>query len=260
MAVEVFNRYESKYLLDERQLSGFQSRLAEYMEPDSFNREQPTYPVANLYYDTPDSLLIRTSLQKPVYKEKLRLRAYAQPAPFSQTYVEIKKKVAGLVNKRRSPITLEGAYAFLHSGRLPQNTDGMNRQVLQEIACMLQRLPLQPMMYLSYERRAYFGIGREDVRISFDTNLRARGDDLRLELGSYGEPLLPDGTWLMEVKVARSMPVWLARLLSDHALCPISYSKYGAAYKSQLERRCAAIVCACKRVAAPAARQPVESL
>lgn len=235
MAIEVFNRHENKYMLDANTFEKLQQRLVGYMELDAYNKQHETYTITNLYYDTPDNHLIRTSLQKPKYKEKLRLRAYGVPDPDAKVYVEIKKKVAGLVNKRRSALKLEEAYAFLETGVLPTEQPGQNRQVLREIEYILETYDLRPALYLAYDRRAYFGIGQHDLRVSFDTGIRTRRYDLALEAGDYGTPLLQEDQWLMEIKAARSIPVWLCKLLSEYRIYPTSFSKYGTEYRQSLE-------------------------
>lgn len=234
MAIEVFNRYENKYMLDTDTFEALQSRLAEHMRLDAHNRERGTYSITNLYYDTPDNHLIRTSLQKPKYKEKLRMRAYGTPEPGAKVYVELKKKCSGLVNKRRSALTLEDAYAFLASGVLPKEQPYQNRQVLREIDYLLKTHPLGPAVYLAYDRLAYFGVDQPDLRISFDRNIRTRRYDLALEAGDHGAPLLEDDRWLMEIKVANSIPFWLCRLLSEYQIYPTSFSKYGTEYQKTL--------------------------
>jgi len=236
MAIEVFNRYENKYMLEANTFEKLQNRLSEYMKLDAYNENKETYSITNLYYDTPDNYLIRTSLQKPKYKEKLRLRAYGVPYSGGKVYVEIKKKVAGLVNKRRSTLKLEEAYAFLESGELPVEQPYQNRQVLREINYILQTHELYPALYLSYDRRAYFGIEQSDLRVSFDCNIRTRRHDLALEYGSYGNMLLDRDCWLMEIKAAQSIPLWLCKLLSEYQIYPTSFSKYGSEYSQMLER------------------------
>ncbi len=235
MAIEVFNRYENKYLLDEDTFSRLSRRLTDYMEVDPYNRDAPTYPIASLYYDTADHYLVRTSLGRPGYKEKLRVRAYGVPEADGEVYVEIKKKVKGLTNKRRSAMPLPEAYAFLKRGTVAALTPAMNGQVLREIRAMLARYPLQPSLYIAYDRRAYFGIGAHDLRVSFDRDIRFRQTDLCLEAGDFGSPLIRPDQWLMEVKAAQSVPVWLSRLLSDCRVFPISFSKVGRAYYRTLE-------------------------
>ncbi|MGI6546431.1 MAG: polyphosphate polymerase domain-containing protein [Fastidiosipilaceae bacterium] len=235
MAIEVFNRFEKKYMLGDNTFGKLQNRLSEYMRPDDHNGDKDTYTITNLYYDTPDNHLIRTSLEKPKYKEKLRLRAYGTSNSDAQVYVEIKKKVAGLVNKRRSTIELQEAYAFLHSGIMPEERPWQNRQVLREISYILRTHELHPALYLTYERRAYVGIDQPDLRVSFDRDIRTRRHDLALEAGDHGSPLLEKGRWIMEIKVAKNIPLWLCGLLSEYRIYPITFSKYGTEYMKTLE-------------------------
>jgi SPX domain protein involved in polyphosphate accumulation len=234
MAIEVFNRYENKYRMDEGVCEKLQQRLADYMEPDKHNNLHGAYAICNLYYDTPDSHLIRNSLAKPVYKEKLRVRSYGTPERDGKVYVEIKKKFRGLVNKRRSALPLDEAYRFLATGVIPEIREGMNPQVLSEIQYFLAQHELSPQVFLAYERLAFFGTGEHDLRVSFDTKITTRRTDLHLESGIYGKKLLPDGQWLMEVKTVESIPLWLCRILSEYQIYPISFSKYGTEYKQSL--------------------------
>ncbi len=234
MAIEIFNRYENKYQISEDVFFKLHDRLSGVMQTDDYNKKQFTYPICNIYYDSADSYLIRHSISKPIYKEKLRLRSYGTPAEGSTVYVEIKKKFRGLTNKRRSGLKLNEAYTFLSTGDLPIHRPYMNAQVLREIQYMLSGRALRPAVYLSYERRAFFGDASEDLRISFDTNILSRREDLRLESGVYGENLLPGGVWLMEIKTARAIPLWLTRLLSEYRIYPHSFSKYGAEYKASI--------------------------
>jgi hypothetical protein len=248
VAIEIFNRYENKYILDAETCVQIQDRLLPCMQPDSYNKQQETYSITNLYYDTIDSSLIRTSLSKPKYREKLRIRSYGVPRGDSKVFVEIKKKFNGLVNKRRCGLKLDEAYRFLESGNIPAPEPYMNVQVLREIACMLKRSILKPVLYISCDRRAWFGIGQPDLRVSFDTNIRTRRRDLRLESGIFGEQLAggepraspvkaDESLWLMDIKVERVIPLWLCRLLSEYRIYPVSFSKYGTEYTRMLTRR-----------------------
>ncbi|MFB9276689.1 polyphosphate polymerase domain-containing protein [Cohnella cellulosilytica] len=234
MAIEVFNRYENKYLMDTKAFYGIYNRLMEYMELDAYNRNDRFYSISNLYYDTDRHTLIRDSLSKPKYREKLRIRAYGVPESDAKVYVELKKKVFGLVNKRRSAMRLDEAYGFIRTGRPPACREGMNKQVVAEIEYFLSRYELRPMTYLAYDRIAMFCKGNRDLRITFDTNIRSRRRDLKLESGDYGEQLLDKGQWLMEVKAEKTVPVWLAKLLSELGMYRTSFSKYGNEYKKSI--------------------------
>lgn len=234
MATEVFNRYEHKYMLNGYQYSRIIALLDEHMEPDAYNINRAPYTIANIYYDTADDYLIRTSLESPPYKEKLRLRAYGVPKSDSNVYLEIKKKYKGIVNKRRTALKLGEAYRFTANGRLPKIKPYMNAQVAKEIEYFLKIYDLIPKLYLAYDRIAYFEKDNADLRISFDTNIRSRRYDLRLEHGDYGEKLLGDGVHLMEIKTSLAKPLWLTHALSELNIKRVSFSKYGTEYKNMI--------------------------
>jgi len=231
MAIEVFNRYEHKYLLDRGTYEKMLAVMDEHMELDVHNENHEPYTIANIYYDTNDDYLIRKSLSKPIYKEKLRLRAYGVPQMSDKVYLEVKKKYRGIVNKRRTTLKLKEAYAFTRTGEEPEIKDYMNKQVVDEIAYFLNTYDLSPKLYLAYDRIAYFEKGNPDLRISFDCNIRSRRYDVQLESGDYGEKLLSDNLYLMEIKTARAVPLWLTRALTEYGIKRRSFSKYGTEYK-----------------------------
>lgn len=204
------------------------------MEPDDYNRKHEFYTITNIYYDTNDNYLIRKSISKPNYKQKLRLRAYGIPKRDEKVFLEIKKKFCGTVNKRRTALQLSEAYDFVNTGIKPEWKDYMNKQVMNEIEYMLKIYDLEPKLYLAYDRKAMFGKENRNLRITFDANIRSRRNDLKLESGDYGESLLESDKWLMEVKTERSLPIWLVKLLSEYQIVRTSFSKYGNEYQKML--------------------------
>lgn len=237
MAIEVFNRCEKKYLLDEKQYRAVLYCIKSRMEPDLYNRGNEFYSISNIYYDTQDDRLIRCSIEKPVYKEKLRLRAYGVPGLSDTVFVEIKKKYNGIVNKRRTGMSLEKAYGYLEgslSAAELKTAGGINSQVLGEIDFFKNFYGLVPKVYLSYDRAAYSEKDGGDLRVTFDTNITARRSSLRLELGNFGRKLLAPGIYLMEVKSGTAVPVWFAKIMSELEIYPVSFSKYGTEYKQYI--------------------------
>jgi SPX domain protein involved in polyphosphate accumulation len=234
MAIEVFNRFEHKYLMDHETFVKATRILEQHMNLDYYNKNHKPYTIANIYYDTEDDHLIRTSLTKPTYKEKLRLRAYGVPDMTTLVFLEIKKKYRGLVNKRRTTLNLKEAYQFVDTGEIPSHQAYMNQQVLQEIHYFLNMYDLKPKLYLAYDRIAYFEKDNPDLRISFDHNIRSRRYDVSLEKGDYGEPLLDDDLWLMEIKTARAKPLWLTKMMTDLGIHRHSFSKYGTEFKNYI--------------------------
>ena len=236
MAIEVFNRYEHKYMLDRETFEKVIKILDEHMVMDSHNEGHTPYTISNIYFDTPDDYLIRTSISKPDYKEKLRLRAYGIPDGDSKVYLEIKKKFKGVVNKRRTTLRLSEAYDFVTTGKAPEPKEYMNTQVLHEIEYFLKVYDLYPKLYLAYDRIAYFERDNKDLRISFDMNIRSRRYDLRLENGDFGERLLDGEFYMMEIKTSLAKPLWLTHMLDELNIKRRSFSKYGTEYKNMINR------------------------
>ena len=224
----VFKRKEMKYLMSSEQNEKLMAILADEIVPDDF----PTSAISNLYYDTPDFRLIRTSLQKPKYKEKLRLRCYKVPNATTQAFLEIKKKALGIVYKRRESLPYQRAIDFL-AGKGP----GKDTQIFRELDWMLKSYKnLAPAMFLSYDRLSFKGVEDSSVRITFDQNILWRTTALDLSAGTWGEQLLEPGQKLMEIKISNAMPLWLAHALSECKIYPTSFSKYGRAYQTMISR------------------------
>jgi hypothetical protein len=235
MTISTFKRYETKFLLNKTQYHAIIPTLMQHMHLDNFCRDEREYTICNVYYDTDDSSIIRNSLAKPHYKEKLRLRSYSLlNSPSSQVFLELKKKIGGVVNKRRAVMTLGEAYNFLERGIRPQNIDYMNAQVLNEIAYFLRNNVVKPAVYISYDRKALFGKDNADFRITFDHNIITRREDICIEKGRFGDDLLEPNKYLMEAKIFSALPMWLTSLLSSNHIYGTSYSKYGNEYKQNL--------------------------
>ena len=224
----VFERVERKFLLTPRQYDGLMRVLIEYMEMDRYGEST----ILSLYLDTADSLLIRRSLEKPVYKEKLRLRSYGVPGEMDNVFLEVKKKVRGVVYKRRICLPLDRAMACLKQGTVP----AAGGQIGREIAYMLRRYRLRPAVLLAYDRTAYAELepSPNQLRITIDRDIRSRQTDLDLRLGSAGELLLAPGMRLMEIKTAHAIPLWLCAALDQNEIRPTSFSKYGRVYEARM--------------------------
>ena len=220
--IMTFRRVEKKYRLNPAQKDALLSLIGPHLTPDAHGRNT----ICSLYLDTLDHLIIRNSIIARVYKEKLRLRSYGTPTLDDHVFLEIKKKFKGVVYKRREVMTLRAAMAYIEQGTKPCDT-----QIMREIdyAMRFYRQP-KPMMLIAYEREAYFDAENPDLRITFDTDVRARDTDCRLENGSHGDYLLPEDAILMEIKTGGAMPVWLAQALSTCGILPGKFSKYGTAY------------------------------
>lgn len=229
-----FKRYEIKYQLTEEQCARLMKAMAPYMVPDEWGAST----VCNVYYDTPTSLLIRRSLEKPTYKEKVRVRSYGVRKPSDPVFLELKKKCEGVVYKRRATMSAERAVAFLRGEGDPQT------QIERELDFSIRRYGgLEPATFIAYDREAFYAHDDHEFRMTFDRRVRFRTEGLTLTQGDEGRQILDDGLVLLEVKTAGAMPLWLTRFLSEERLFKASFSKYGCAYQlCQRERRATALV------------------
>lgn len=241
-----FRRYEKKYLLDEERYRKLLQLIGERLQQDRYHISQ----INNIYYDTPDFRLIRRSLEKPVYKEKLRLRCYDVPTAESPVFVELKKKYKRVVYKRRVEMDYKEAETYLLCRHIPEGTQTADKlrtaaadsrklyrdmQIEKEINWFMSFYPeLQPAMYIGYDRESWAGIDDAGLRITMDRDIIWRRDMLRLDAGRQGRRLLKPGQVLMEIKAPEAYPLWLCQALTELEIYPASFSKYGRAYQTWL--------------------------
>lgn len=218
----IFSRFEQKYLIDSGQFNCITEAFTSHMSPD----EHGESTIHSIYYDTPDFSLIRSSVDKNEYREKIRLRSYGTAHGNSTVFAELKKKYRGVTYKRRADIPFSAAESFMRGEYTAED------QISKEITYEINSLSLlQPKVFISYDRRAYFGNTDTDFRVTFDRNILWRTEDLRLDSEIYGESQLPCGIYVMEIKTPDVMPVWMAKLLGEICAYPSSHSKYGTAYR-----------------------------
>ncbi len=232
MAQSTFCRREKKLLIDQALMPVLQRELAPYMDADEYNVDGQPYPICNLYFDDDADSVIRHSISKPTFKEKMRLRSYGTPDMDTNVFLEIKRKCCRVGTKRRVKMKLREAYDYLKNGTPPAGLSPLDAQILREIDHYRAATPVRPKVYISYLRNAYFGKDDPDFRVTFDREILTRREDVALESGRYGTSLLPEGKVLLEIKFAGAVPLWFARLMSRYGLSFGSYSKYGNEYRS----------------------------
>ncbi len=220
----VFQRYELKYILTRKQKEILTNAMMPYMALDQYGRTT----IRNLYFDTQNYRLVRRSIERPAYKEKLRVRSYSQAAPQSRVFVELKKKYDSVVYKRRLSLPEKCAMEWVQEGK----PCGEDCQISHEIDYFLSYYEsLHPTVFLSYEREAYYALDGSDFRVTFDEQILCRQVQLSLESDVWGTPLLGDGLTLMEIKCSGGIPLWMTHTLSREHIFKTSYSKYGTAYQ-----------------------------
>lgn len=224
-----FERYEIKYLLTQQQKKGVLQAMRHYMKLDQYGRTT----IRNIYYDTDTYRLIRRSLEKPAYKEKLRVRSYQRVAADDPVFVELKKKYNSVVYKRRLTLP-EGQVMDSFRREIPLP---VHSQIGDEIEYFRSYYEgLHPTVFLSYEREAFYALDGGEFRVTFDENILYRTCDFSLGSEAYGTPLLSQGQTLMEIKTAGGLPLWMSRACSQLNLYKTSFSKYGLAYQDIVKK------------------------
>ncbi|MGN0203164.1 MAG: polyphosphate polymerase domain-containing protein [Coprococcus sp.] len=223
----IFKRYEIKYMLTREQKAFILSVLDSHMTPDEFGRST----IRNIYFDTDTYRLIRQSIEKPAYKEKLRIRSYQRADADDLIFMELKKKYRSVVYKRRILLPQDKAIQFIRDPHhMPEHS-----QIAEEIAYFCEYYQtLHPAVYISYEREAFYSRDDSDFRVTFDENILSRTDRLSLSEEPDGTPLLPDDLTIMEVKTSGGMPLWMTHCLTNLHVYKTSFSKYGTAYQKTI--------------------------
>ena len=225
MAKRIFERIEKKYVVPKYKYEELMQEIKKHMKLDDYGK----HTISNIYFDTDNFYLIRHSLEKPLYKEKLRLRAYGVPSDKSEVFIEIKKKYQHVVYKRRIALKLNEARAYLYNNISPEKLK--KEQIFKEIEYMKHNLDLEPKVYIAYDRLAYYRIDDTEFRITFDTNIVARDHNLDITKRQCNIELLGKDFYIMEVKINMAMPLWLCHILSKLNIYQSSFSKYGEYYK-----------------------------
>lgn len=224
MSEFIFRRVEQKYLLSSSQFKEFMDLINEHVEHDEYYESK----ICSLYFDDKNNDLLFNSLEKPTFKEKIRLRSYGVPDNNSNVYLEIKEKYRGTVGKRRGKLSLDEYYKFL------DHKYECSTQIMKEIKYYFDLYNLEPFVFVGYDRLCYRGKENHNLRITFDTNLRYRFDELRLELGDHGKSFFDDKLYIMEIKTLDAMPLWLVSSLSQLKIYPTSFSKVGSIFQEKI--------------------------
>lgn len=165
---DIFRRVEKKYIITKQQYAF----LKQFIENRMLEDEHGKSTICNIYFDTKHYDLISHSILKPVFKDKIRLRSYNVPKFDSEVFLEIKRKYNEIVVKRRIKITLKEFYDYMNN----KNTI-YNSQIKQELDYYFNFFGLEPTMFLSYKRRAFYDKENRDFRLTFDSEILARDKD-----------------------------------------------------------------------------------
>lgn len=211
--------------MNQKQYELFLKKINDYVEEDKYFK----YKICSIYFDTNNYDLIRNSLEKPIYKEKVRIRSYGKVENEDKIFFEIKKKYKGITNKRRITLTYENLKNYLNKNKIPDNS---NIQIFNELDYLMNYYELKPKVFISYDRISFISKENKNLRITFDNNLNYRLNELNLD-DEKGK-IFNNDKYILEIKTLDSFPIWLVKVLSELEIYPTSFSKYGSIYKNYI--------------------------
>lgn len=212
-------------MLNQKQYELFLKKINDYVEEDKYFK----YKICSIYFDTNNYDLIRNSLEKPIYKEKVRIRSYGKVENEDKIFFEIKKKYKGITNKRRITLTYENLKNYLNKNKIPDNS---NIQIFNELDYLMNYYELKPKVFISYDRISFISKENKNLRITFDNNLNYRLNELNLD-DEKGK-IFNNDKYILEIKTLDSFPIWLVKALSELEIYPTSFSKYGSIYENYI--------------------------
>lgn len=216
----IIDRFEIKYLLNKCDYNLLINKMKDFLVKDKYFKET----IYNIYFDSDDYILINRSLDKPIYKEKIRMRSYDKTNDSTNIFLEIKKKYIKNSNKRRVVISYKDYLDYINYGIIPK----CDKQIMNEIDYCFKRYKLKPKIKILYDRLAYCLKGDDTFRITFDTNIRYSNDNMDF---NNDDNILFMSDYIMEIKTFSGIPLWLNKILNNLDIYPTSYSKVGKIYE-----------------------------
>jgi len=212
-------------LITREQLDSLVRVLGAHLTPNKYF----TQTIHNIYFDNDTDDLILRSIEKKEFKDKLRLRAYQMDGELGNPLIELKKKYKGTSYKRRIRLGLGEARELLDGGELRHLG-----QIANEIRFLMARTNCRPKMYIGYDRTSYDVAGHEDLRITFDGNVRRRSENLDFITDPSDKFLISADEYILEIKASTAFPLWLTDALTKNGIYPDSFSKAARAFLLEL--------------------------
>ena len=226
-----FERIEIKFRMSAKQYQALLPLLDEKLDRDRFGLST----ICNIYYDTPDYTLIRRSIERPLFKEKLRLRSYGIPGNDDRVFAEIKRKLNGIGYKRRISLPFGEAKKLLRGEPIHCG----DPQTEAELLAFIERYHPQPMVYLTYQRYAMTAKDDPGFRVTIDRDLQYRISEVEYPSKDGMKPIPEDESLvLMEIKALGAIPQWLTDEMSRLQIRQAPFSKVGACYTRHIAPIC----------------------
>jgi hypothetical protein len=223
-----FNRYELKYVAPWAKCEAIIQDLLHHIPRDAHSGEAG-YRSVSLYYDSPDHDFFWAKVEGIKFRRKVRTRLYPDGdlSQAKECMVEIKQRINRTVQKRRLVLPIPVAEALCEGRGHPDGLDELDQQVANEVHYLSLAKHLRPTLVTAYMRRAFEGQQHNaGLRVTFDTDVRARVHALEINAEADNHLVIPPGWAIMEVKANDAVPVWMLALLAKHECQLRRISKY----------------------------------
>jgi hypothetical protein len=210
-------RYELKYIVSERVALKIRQFVQQYLEIDEFGQGQPnlSYPVHSIYFDSEDWKIYWRTVNGDKNRYKLRLRYYSDN-PSTPIFVEIKRRMKDIILKQRGRIE-HNAVPELVAGFIPQGPHLRSAEEVHAIEKFLElmhEVNARPRMHIAYDREAYVNDHNNEVRVTFDRNVRAvLRPDGRITTEMENPYICTDKQVILELKFSNRAPFWYRDLV-----------------------------------------------
>lgn len=148
MYINNFQRVEEKYVIKKEDKKKLLKVINSYIKEDEYFKSE----IHNIYFNTQNNDLIINSLEKPIFKDKFKIRSYGIPKYNDYVFLEMKTKYKGVVGKRRIKIRLNEIDDYLENNKKTDN------EILKEIIYYYNYYKLKKAIYIAYDRESYKGI------------------------------------------------------------------------------------------------------
>lgn len=228
-------RYEYKYVVPEHKMDMLRQMISPFVKHDKYcqNVDNHQYTVRSIYFDTADYACYFEKVEGIKHRKKFRLRAYGQSDEASaNVFFEIKRKFEHPILKNRAPAGYSTAKEMINGTgfehyqpdiiKYPHAADDLKRFFYH-----FHHSRLHPVILVIYEREAFLGVHDENIRLTFDKNLRSVASP---ELGQlFGNEHIRhslEGQFILEVKFNDHFPAWMKPITATLGLVRQSASKY----------------------------------
>lgn len=227
------NRYEIKYLVPVREVAHIKEHLSDLIHEDSHHSPlNKGYYNHSIYFDDSDFTHYREKHEGQNVRVKVRLRAHKNTPDGQPTklFLELKHRLNGIGKKDRLVLSEEQAEAILLGrtvpGLSPENAEQNGDDVRSAFFFLSKTTLFRPVVSILYHRAAYHSPLFPNVRLTFDTGVRASSlVSFDCPLSSY-RPSIDPRSCVLELKYSKTAPRLIFKRLNELGISQVTLSKY----------------------------------